>query len=114
MGRNFNFDLLKPPAVNQVLDGLLALIVAFTVFLFNHGQSDDRAVNRPMTNQQDNLRTIPSIDQLANVRMIHGKKALSVNQSKQICLAPCVGSESEAHTGRHYMQYRTVQFLIYA
>jgi len=47
----------------------------------------------------------------------------SVNQSKPVCIAPCVVSESEAHTGGadtrqtvyvRYMQYRTVQFLRYA
>ena len=25
----------------------------------------------------------------------------SINKSKQICIAPCVASESEAHTGGH-------------
>ena len=29
------------------------------------------------------------------------KAAFSINQSKQICIAPCVASESEAHTGGH-------------
>ena len=41
------------------------------------------------------------IKQLSITITSKGKGNQSINQSKQIRIAPCIASESEAHTGRH-------------